>query len=143
MQKTYIPKEEDIKREWYLADAKGRILGRLAARVALVLRGKHKPQFTPHMDTGDRVIVVNASKIKVTGKKLKQKVYRRYSGYPGGLKEVTLEKLLKNRPETVFKLAVKRMLPSGTLGRKIFSKLKVYAGEHHPHAGQSPKPFNF
>ncbi|MFC1592485.1 50S ribosomal protein L13 [Candidatus Omnitrophota bacterium] len=143
MKKTYIPKKEEIIREWYLVDADGQILGRLAARVAGVLRGKHKPQFTPHMDTGDMVIVINACKIRVSGKKLQQKVYQRYSGYPGGLKEVPLERMLKNKPEMVFNLAVKRMLPAGTLGRKMFSKLKVYPNGQHPHGGQHPKPLNF
>ena len=139
MNKTYIPKKEEIKRTWYLVDAKNKILGRLAARTAAVLRGKHKPSFTPHLDTGDGVIVVNASKIKVTGNKLTQKVYRRYSGYPGGLKEMPLENLLKKKPELVFQLAVKRMLPKGSLGKKIFKKLKVYPGEQHPHGSQKAK----
>lgn len=139
MNKTYIPKNKEIKRIWYLVDAKDKILGRLAARTASVLRGKHKPSFTPHLDTGDGVIVVNASKIKVTGNKLTQKVYRRYSGYPGGLKEIPLENLLKKKAELVFQLAVKRMLPKGPLGRKIFKKLKVYPNEQHPHSSQNPK----
>ncbi|HOW42643.1 MAG TPA: 50S ribosomal protein L13 [Candidatus Omnitrophota bacterium] len=139
MQKTYLPKAADIKRKWYLVDAKDQILGRLASRVAMVLRGKHKPMFTPSMDTGDGVIVINAAKVKVTGRKLKDKVYRRYSGYPGGLKEVTLENMLKNRPETVFKLAVERMLPKGALSEKTISKLKVYADDKHSHAGLKPE----
>lgn len=139
MNKTYVAKKEDIKRQWYLVDAKDKILGRLASKVAVVLRGKHKPIFTPHLDTGDGVIVINAAKIKVTGRKLKQKVYRRYSGYPGGLKEVPLEVMLEKNPANVLKLAVKRMLPSGPLGRDILKKLKVYADEKHPHSAQSPK----
>ena len=139
MNKTYIPKKEEIKRSWYLVDAKEKTLGRLAARVAGILRGKHKPNFTPHLDTGDGVIVINASKIRVTGRKLKQKIYRRYSGYPGGLKEIPLSNLLKKKPEVVFKLAVKRMLPKGSLGRIIFRKLRVYSNEQHPHISQEPK----
>lgn len=139
MNKTYVAKKEDIKRQWYLVDAKDKILGRLASKVAVVLRGKHKPIFSPHLDTGDGVIVINAAKIKVTGRKLKQKVYRRYSGYPGGLKEVPLEVMLKKNPANVLKLAVKRMLPGGPLGRDLLKKLKVYADDEHPHAGQNPK----
>lgn len=139
MNKTFIPKKKDIKRIWYLVDAENQILGRLAARVAGVLRGKHKPDFSPHLDTGDGVVVINASKIKVTGKKLKQKIYLRYSGYPGGQKAITLSNLLKKKPEIVFKLAVKRMLPKGALGRRIFKKLKVYSNGEHPHSGQNPK----
>lgn len=129
MRKTYIPKKEEIKRTWCLVDAKDKTLGRLASQVAGILRGKHKPYFTPHLNTGDGVIVINTSKIKVTGRKLEQKIYQRYSGYPGGLREVPLSELLKKKPEVVFKLAVKRMLPKGSLGRKIFKKLKVYADE--------------
>jgi large subunit ribosomal protein L13 len=140
MNKTYIAKKEDIKRQWYLVDAKDKILGRLATKVAVILRGKHKVIFTPHLDTGDGVIVINASRIKVTGRKLKQKVYRRYSGYPGGLREVTLEMMLKKRPTTVVKLAIRRMLPQGPLGRDTIKKLKVYADDKHPHKGQNPIP---
>lgn len=139
MQKTYVAKKEDIKRQWYLVDAKDKILGRLASKIAAILRGKHKAIFTPHLDTGDGVIVINAAKIKVTGRKLKQKIYGRYSGYPGGLREVRLEDLLKKRPETVVQLAVKRMLPGGPLARDIFKKLKVYADEKHPHQAQKPQ----
>lgn len=140
MNKTYIPKKTDIKRQWYLVDASGKTLGRLAAKIAAVLRGKHKAIFTPHLDTGDGVIVVNASKIKVTGNKLKEKVYRRYSGYPGGLKEVYLEDMLAKRPEKVIQLAVKRMLPGGPLGTSLSKKLKVYADDKHQHKAQSPVP---
>jgi len=140
MGKTYVAKKEDIKRQWFLVDAKDKILGRMATKIAVVLRGKHKVIFTPYVDTGDGVIVINAAKIKVTGRKLKQKVYRRYSGYPGGLKEVTLETMLKNRPATVVKLAVIRMLPQGPLGRDIIKKLKVYADDKHKHQGQNPIP---
>jgi large subunit ribosomal protein L13 len=139
MNKTYVAKKEDIKRQWYIVDAKDKILGRLAVKIAVLLRGKHKVIFTPHLDTGDGVIVINASKIKVTGRKLKQKVYRRYSGYPGGLREVTLETLLAKKPETVVKLAVRRMLPGGPLGRDIIKKLKVYADDKHLHGAQSPQ----
>ena len=138
MNRTYVAKKEDIKRQWYLVDAKDKILGRLAVKVAVLLRGKHKPIFTPHLDTGDGVIVINAAKIRVTGRKLKQKVYRRYSGYPGGLREVTLENMLKKRPTTVVKLAVQRMLPQGPLGRDIIKKLKVYADDKHQHQAQNP-----
>lgn len=138
MNKTYTVKKEDIKRKWYIADAKGKILGRLAAKVATILRGKHKPIFTPYLDTGDGVIVINAAQIRVTGRKLKQKVYRRYSGYPGGLKEIPLESMLKNRPATVIRLAVQRMLPQGPLGRDMIKKLKVYVDDKHPHKGQLP-----
>lgn len=138
MNRTYVAKKEDIKRQWFLVDAKDKILGRLAVKVAVLLRGKHKPIFTPHLDTGDGVIVINAAKIKVTGRKLKEKVYRRYSGYPGGLREVTLETMLKKRPTTVVKLAIQRMLPQGPLGRDIIKKLKVYADDKHPHQAQNP-----
>ena len=138
MNKTYLAKKEEIKREWYLVDAKDKILGRVATKVATLLRGKHKPTFTPSVDTGDPVIVINAAKVRVSGRKLKEKVYRRFSGYPGGLREVTLENMLKNKPETVMKLAVQRMLPSGRLGRVIIKKLKVYAHDQHPHLAQKP-----
>ncbi|MCM8780661.1 MAG: 50S ribosomal protein L13 [Candidatus Omnitrophica bacterium] len=138
MNKTYVAKEQDINRKWYIVDAQDKILGRLATKVAFILRGKHKPIFTPHIDVGDGVIVINAAKIKVTGKKLKEKLYHRYSGYPGGLKEVPLEIMLKKRPATVIRLAVKRMLPSGPLGRRILKKLKVYADDKHPHKSQNP-----
>jgi large subunit ribosomal protein L13 len=140
MGKTYVAKKEDIKRQWFLVDAKDKILGRMATKIAVVLRGKHKVIFTPYVDTGDGVIVINAAKVKVTGRKLKQKIYRRYSGYPGGLREVTLETMLKNRPATVVKLAVIRMLPQGPLGRDIIKKLKVYADDKHKHQGQNPIP---
>ncbi len=139
MQKTYLPKENEILRKWFLVDANGQILGRLASRIAMILRGKHKAIFTPHMDTGDGVIVINASKIKVTGKKLTDKVYERYSGYPGGKRSVTLENMLANKPEMVIKLAVTRMLAKGALSEKVIGKLKVYAGDVHPHAGLKPE----
>ena len=138
MKKTYTAKPEDIKMKWYIVDAKGQILGRLASRIATILRGKHKPIFTPHLDTGDGVIVINAAGIKVTGRKLKQKVYRRYSGYPGGLREVRLEVLLAKKPATVMQLAVQRMLPSGPLGRDLIKKLRVYADDKHELTGIKP-----
>ena len=140
MNRTYVAKKEDINRVWYIVDATDKILGRMATRIAIILRGKHKAIYTPHLDTGDGVIVINASKIRVTGKKMKDKIYRRHSGYPGGFREVPLETMLKNRPTTVIKLAVKRMLPSGPLGRDIFKKLKVYADDQHPHKSQNPIP---
>lgn len=139
MKKTYVAKKEDIKRKWFIIDAKDKILGRLASKTAAVLRGKHKPIFTPFLDTGDGVIVINAAQIKVTGRKMAQKVYRRYSGYPGGLKEVTLANMLAKRPATVIRLAVKRMLPGGPLGRDVIKKLKVYAGQDYPHKAQNPQ----
>jgi len=138
MKKTYTAKAEDIKRKWYIVDAKGQILGRLAVKVATILRGKHKPIFTPHLDTGDGVIVINASQIKVTGRKLKQKVYRSYSGYPGGLKETKLEDLLAKKPVTVIRLAVERMLPINPLGRDLIKKLRVFAGDKHDLTGVKP-----
>ena len=138
MNRTYVAKKDDIKRNWYLVDASDKILGRLATKVAVILRGKHKTIFTPYMDTGDGVIVINASKIRVTGRKLKQKIYRRFSGYPNGLREVTLEMMLKKSPTTVIKLAVRRMLPQGPLGRDIFKRLKVYKDDKHLHKAQNP-----
>ncbi len=137
--KTYSVKASDIKRDWYVVDAQDKILGRLATEVATILRGKHKPQFTPHMDMGDFIIVINAEKIKVTGKKLEQKIYYRHSGYLGGLKEENLEKVLAEKPEQAVMRAVKGMLPSNKLGRAMLKKLKVYAGGEHPHEAQAPK----
>ncbi len=139
MKKTYVAKKEDIKRKWYIIDAKDKILGRLVSKAAVILRGKHKPIFTPFIDTGDGVIVVNAALVKVTGRKMEQKVYRRYSGYPGGLKEVSLSEMLAKRPAIVIKLAVKRMLPGGPLGRDVIKKLRVYAGQDYPHKAQNPQ----
>ncbi len=138
MKKTYLAKDSEVKRGWYLVDAKNKVLGRIASKVASILRGKHKPTFTPFIDTGDGVIIINAAQVKITGRKLKQKVYRRYSGYPGGLKEVTLETMLAKKPTTVLKLAVKRMLPGGPLGRDLIKKLKIYADDKHPHKAQNP-----
>lgn len=138
MNKTYVAKKEDIQKKWFIVDAKDKILGRLAVKVASVLRGKHKAIFTPHLDTGDGVIVINAAKVRVTGRKLKQKVYRRYSGYPGGLREVTLETMLARRPAMVIQLAVRRMLPAGPLGRDLIKKLKVYVDDKHKQEAQNP-----
>ncbi len=138
MKKTYTAKQEDIKMQWYIADAKGKVLGRLAAKIATILRGKHKPIFTPHLDTGDGVIVINAGQIKVTGRKLKQKVYSRYSGYPGGQREIVLETLLAKNPTTVIRLAVQRMLPIGPLGRDLIKKLRIYADDKHKLTGAKP-----
>ncbi len=139
MRKTYVTKEADVKRQWYLVDVKDKILGRVAAKIASILRGKHKAIFSPSMDAGDGVIVINAAKIRVTGRKLKQKVYSRYSGYPAGQREVKLEVMLANRPETVMHLAVERMLPGGPLGRDLIKKLKIFADDKHPHQAQNPK----
>ncbi len=136
--KTFTPTPQDINREWIVVDANEKILGRLATQIANRLRGKHKPEFTPSMDTGDFVVVVNAEKIKVTGAKLDQKKYYRYSGYVGGLKETTLREMLDRHPERVIRAAVKGMLPRNRLGRALLKKLKVYAGPDHPHGAQQP-----
>jgi large subunit ribosomal protein L13 len=141
MTKTYVAKKEDIKRAWHILDAKDKILGRVAVQAAVLLRGKHKPIFSPHMDTGDGVIVINAAKIRVSGRKMQQKVYRRFSGYPGGLKEVYLSEMLKNKPATVMRLAIQRMLPGGPLGRQLVKKLKVYADDKHRQQAQKPIAF--
>jgi len=138
--KTYSAREEDIERQWYVVDAQGKTLGRLSSEIAKVLRGKHKPIYTPHVDCGDYVIVVNAKKVWVTGRKMDQKVYYRHSGYPGGLREVRLREQLDRFPERVIESAVKGMLPKNRLGRRMFKKLKVYAGTEHPHAAQQPQP---
>jgi large subunit ribosomal protein L13 len=135
---TYSAKKEDIIRKWFIVDATGKTLGRLASTIATVLKGKTKPIYTTHVDTGDFVIVVNAGKVHLTGKKLEQKVYYRHSGYPGGLKSVTAGKLMKTRPENVIKMAVEGMLPKTQLGKQMLTKLKVYAGENHPHSAQQP-----
>ncbi len=135
---TYSAKKEDIVRKWFIVDASGKTLGRLASTIATVLKGKTKPIYTTHVDTGDFVIVVNADKVHLTGKKLEQKVYYRHSGYPGGLKSVTAGKLMKTRPENVIKMAVEGMLPKTQLGKQMLTKLKVYAGENHPHSAQQP-----
>ena len=136
---SYIAKPETVERNWYVIDADGVVLGRLASQVALMLRGKHKPTFTPHVDTGDYIIVVNTDKIAMTGRKLDQKIYYHHSGYPGGLKETKYRDLLANKSEFALKKAVRGMLPKGPLGNKMFKKLKVYAGAEHPHAAQQPE----
>jgi len=141
--KTYSAKPDEIVRRWYIVDATGQTLGRLAARIATVLRGKHKPMFTSHMDCGDFVIIVNAERIRVTGNKLEEKMYYHYSGYPGGLKETRLKDQLRLHPERVITDAVRRMLPKNLLSEKVIKKLKVYAGPEHPHAAQNPEAFNF
>ncbi|PWH16365.1 MAG: 50S ribosomal protein L13 [Ardenticatenia bacterium] len=140
--RTYSAKPQEIQREWFVVDAQGQTLGRLATQVATILRGKHKPFYTPHVDCGDFVIVVNAEKVRVTGKKLDQKIYYRHSGYPGGLKQVSLRRQLEIHPERVVEAAVRGMLPKNRLGRKLFKKLKVYAGPTHPHQAQKPKTLN-
>ena len=140
---TYMANPDKIERKWYVVDAEGCTLGRLASGVASVLRGKNKPQFTPHVDTGDYVIIVNADKIKVTGKKMDQKIYYHHSDYVGGMKETTLREMLAKKPEKVVELAVKGMLPKGPLGREMFTKLHVYAGAEHPHAAQQPEALTF
>ena len=136
--KTFSLKSADINREWFIVDADGQVLGRLATMLAHRLRGKHKPEFAPHMDNGDFIVVVNCDKIKVTGKKLSQKKYYRHSGYVGGIKETSLETMLETKPSQVLMKAVKGMLPRNTLGRALLKKLKVYAGTEHPHAAQKP-----
>ena len=136
---SFMANPAKVERKWYVVDATGYTLGRLASEVAKVLRGKNKPVFTPHVDTGDYVIVVNADKIKVTGKKLDQKIYYHHSDYVGGMKETTLREMLAKKPEKVVELAVKGMLPKGPLGREMFTKLHVYAGAEHPHAAQQPR----
>lgn len=139
MNKTYLPPVDTIERKWYVVDAADQRLGRLASEVANVLRGKNKPTFTPHMDTGDFVIVINAEKVDVTGKKRTEKLYRRHSGRPGGMKTETFAKLQARLPERIIEQAVKGMLPKNSLGRQLFTKLKVYAGDNHPHAAQQPE----
>jgi large subunit ribosomal protein L13 len=141
--KTYIPKKEEIERKWWLLNAEGKILGRLATEVAVLLRGKNKTQFAEFVDTGDFVVVVNAEKIKVTGKKENQKKYYSHSLYPGGLKEETLKELLQKKPEDVIRKAVWGMIPKNKLGRAVYKKLKVYRGPHHPHEAQKPQEYQF
>lgn len=136
---TQVAKQEDIKREWFVIDLNEKVLGRAATEIARVLRGKHKPIYTPSVDTGDFVVVVNADKVKLTGNKLADKKYYRHSGYPGGIREISAEKLLDKKPEMLIQAAVKGMLPKNKLGCKMFTKLKVYAGSDHPHAAQQPK----
>lgn len=138
--KTFSAKPAEVKRDWLLVDASDKTLGRLASEIATRLRGKHKPIYTPHVDTGDYIVVVNAEKVRATGNKELAKTYYRHSGYPGGLKETTLQKMRESRPERVLELAVKGMLPKNALGRAMFKKLKVYAGDDHPHTSQQPTP---
>lgn len=140
--KTALPPVAEIQRAWWVVDAEGLTLGRLSTEVALRLRGKHKPIYTPHLDTGDHIIVVNAEKVVVTGRKEDQKLYRRHSGYPGGLKERTLRKVRETFPTRIIEHAVKGMLPKGPLGRKMYRKLNVYAGPEHPHEAQQPQPLD-
>ncbi|BBD08573.1 50S ribosomal protein L13 [Desulfovibrio ferrophilus] len=141
--KTYTPKEGDVAREWYVVDAEDKILGRLATEIATRLRGKHKPEFAPHADVGDFIVVINAEKIKVTGNKLEAKKYYHHTGYPGGIREISLKDLLATKPEMVIEKAVRGMLPKNKLGRAQLKKLKVYAGTDHPHAAQGPKELEF
>ena len=136
---TFFPKQGDLNKKWYVADAQEAVLGRLSARIAAILRGKHKAIYTPHTDTGDYVIVINASNVRLTGNKLQQKTYERYSGYPGGLRSVPAHTLLATKPEEIIKLSVRGMLPKNALGRKMLKKLKVYKGSEHPHKAQMPE----
>ena len=137
---TFSAKPAEVKREWYVVDAGEKVLGRIATEIASRLRGKHKPEFTPHVDTGDHVVVINAAQVKVTGRKTSDKIYHRHSGYPGGLRSTSFGKLQERAPGRAIELAVKGMLPRGPLGRAMFRKLHVYAGPTHPHAAQQPKP---
>ncbi len=140
--KTYVPKAEDIERQWWIVDAADQPLGRLATRLASVLRGKHKPMFTPHLDTGDHIVVINASQVKLTGKKAEQKEYFRHSGYMGGERFIPFKRMLATHPERVIELAVKGMMPKNALGKNMAKKLKVYGGAEHPHQGQKPEPLD-
>ncbi len=140
--KTFSAKPEDVRRDWYVVDATGKTLGRLSTEIARRLRGKHKPEYTPHVDTGDYIVVVNADKIRVTGNKMKDKMYHRYTGYIGNLKSMPLEKLMAQAPERAIEFAVKGMLPRNPLGRKMLSKLRVFAGPEHSHQAQQPQPLD-
>lgn len=140
--KTYVPHEGTVKKQWHVIDAEGQVLGRVAAEVAKLLRGKNKPEYTPFLDCGDPVIVINAAKIRVTGEKLEQKIYYRHSGYPGGLKETRLNVMMRKHPTRALELAIKGMLPGNSLGRKLARKCKIYAGPDHPHASQQPVPYS-
>ncbi|MCK7459005.1 50S ribosomal protein L13 [Idiomarina aminovorans] len=137
--KTFVAKPETVKRDWYVVDAEGKTLGRLATEIARRLRGKHKPEYTPHVDTGDYIVVINAEKVAVTGNKAQDKMYYSHTGFPGGIKSISFEKLIAKKPEMVIQKAVKGMLPRGPLGRAMFRKLKVYAGTEHNHTAQQPK----
>jgi len=134
--KTYVAKEQEISKKWYLVDAKDRVLGRLATQIAMRLRGKHKPIFTPHADTGDFIVVINANKVALTGRKWDKKIYYRHTGYIGGLKEISAKKLLEKKPEDILRFAVRGMLPKNSLGRRQLKKLKIYSGSEHPHEAQ-------
>ena len=140
---SFIQKPAEVERKWYVVDAEGKTLGRMASEVAAILRGKNKPTFTPHVDCGDYVIVINAEKVAVTGKKRQEKIYKRHTGYPGGLRELTFEQLLEKHPEEVVKHAIKGMMPTGKLGRQMYKKLKVYAGPEHKHEAQKPEVLDF
>lgn len=140
---TFSAKPHEVERKWYVIDAEGKTLGRLCTEAASILRGKKKPIFTPHVDTGDYVIIINAEKIEVTGRKREKKIYKHYTGYPGGLREVTFEKLQAKKPEEIIRHAVKGMMPKGKLGREMFRKLKVYTGTEHKHAAQKPEVWEF
>ena len=137
--KSYMPSGKSIERKWYVIDAEGQTLGRLSSAVASILKGKNKPTYTPFLDMGDNVIVINAEKVAVTGKKRNEKIYKKHTGYPGGLREITFDKLQQKKPEEIIRHAVKGMLPDGKLGRQMFKKLKVYAGTEHPHTAQKPE----
>ena len=141
--KSFIAKPHEVERKWYVVDAEGKTLGRVASQVATVLRGKNKPTFTPHVDCGDYVIVINAEKVEVTGKKRKEKVYKHHTGYPGGLRETTFDKLIAKKPEEIIRHTVKGMMPKGKLGRQMYKKLKVYAGPEHDHSAQKPEKLEF
>ena len=140
--KTPLPKVDEIQRDWFVVDAENKVLGRLATQIAMRLRGKHKPIYTPHLDTGDFIVVINAEKVRLTGKKLDRKIYYKHTGYIGGLKSFTAREMLTRKPEEVIRLAVRRMLPKNRLGRKQLKKLKVYRGPSHPHAAQRPQPLS-
>ena len=141
--KTFVPKKNEMEKKWWLIDAEGKVLGRLATEVAILLRGKRNPQYVSFMDSGDFVIVINAEKVKVTGRKMEQKKYYSHSGYPGGLKAKTLKELLERKPEEVIRKAVWGMIPKNKLGRAVYKKLKVYQGPHHPHQAQRPEAYQF
>ena len=140
--KTYSAKAQAVEHDWYVVDAADKTLGRLASDIAMRLRGKHKPEYTPHVDTGDYIVVINCEKVRVTGNKAKDKIYYHHTGYPGGIKDISFEKLIEQAPERVLRKAVKGMLPKGPLGRAMFKKLKVYAGGEHPHTAQQPRQLN-
>ncbi len=140
--KTFFPKKEEIERKWYIVDVKGKVLGRVCSEITKIIRGKHKPIYTPYLDVGDFVVVINAGSVKLTGKKLDNKIYYRYSGYPGGIKAETARFLLKNKPEKLIRLAIKGMLPKNRLGRKLLKHVKIYRDENHPHIAQKPLPLD-